>query len=99
MTPYPVKYETLDPVVQTGGQMYSDSGHCPPQAPPGFSWPRPWHEPQSPPQCPAYSLPFYSPPLPHFNAAKLVRNTIIRVLCDEIDLIESLLFRTRAASC
>ena len=76
MTPYPVKYETLDPV-QAGCQMYSDSGHCP-QAQP-FSWPRPWSEPQSPPHCSVYPLPFYSPPLPHFNAAKLVRNTTIPV--------------------
>ena len=65
MTPYPVKYETLDPAPGLG-QMYP--GHCPPGPAQPFSYTRSWPEPQSP----AYSIPFYSPPLPHFNTAKLV---------------------------
>ena len=69
MTPYPVKYETLDPV--PGRQMYStqSTGHCP--LPQHLYYTTPWATPQSPP--PHYSIPFYSPPLPHFNSAKLVR--------------------------
>ena len=71
MTPYPVKYEvTHDPAVPGGHghhhhPMYSPGGHCP--------LPQPFYSPTH------YSLPFYSPPLPHFNSAKLVRSDKIYI--------------------
>ena len=67
MTPYPVKYETLDPVAGSG--MYFGPGQ--PQ-PCSYHDTRAWPQPLSHGPM-IHPVPFYSPPLPHFSTAKLVK--------------------------